>query len=243
MGLVQAWGELRLDRTAEILAQIDNQSPFVAAVIGLHPERHPFTIELLVNALQFTVLVEMQFKHALACWRPHEYSPQVQPMITTPGHGAFPSGHATQAFMLARLLDGLLDLSPRVPPSTARQLYRQAARIATNRVVAGVHFPADSIAGRLLGHVIAEYVLARLGILTDVCVRSFDTAGVNGKTLDLDLAAQPIDPPPPPTAPPTVLPMGYTIGGLVPVSAAAPASSVLLELFNLGAAERAALKA
>lgn len=170
MGLVQAWGELRLDRTAEILAQIDNQSPFVAAVIGLHPERHRFTIELLVNAIQFTVLVEMQFKHALACWRPHQFSPQVQPMITTPGHGAFPSGHATQAFMLARLLDGLLDLSSRVP-ATALQLYRQAARIATNRVVAGVHFPADSIAGRLLEHVIAEYVLARLGVRSDVRAR------------------------------------------------------------------------
>ena len=44
-----------------------------------------------------SVLVEMRFKHELACWRPADYSFQVQPMITTPGHGSLPSGHCTQS--------------------------------------------------------------------------------------------------------------------------------------------------
>ena len=42
----------------------------------------------------------------------------------------------------------------------ANQLTRQAARIAINRTVAGVHFPVDSIAGAMLGLLIGQYVVA-----------------------------------------------------------------------------------
>jgi hypothetical protein len=166
-------------------------------------------------------------------------------MITTPGHGAYPSGHGMQAFMLARLVDGLLDLSSpsslttattsTAAPSKALQLYRQAARIATNRVVAGVHFPVDGIAGRMLGHVVAEYILARLGIESKVLDRKFDPAGLNGKTLELDITKQTID------VQPTVS-MGYTIGTGKSVAKATGPSSVLAKLYEMGADERKALR-
>jgi hypothetical protein len=166
--MVLSWAELRHERATEIMAQIDPQYAFWSSIVYLHPDRTKRTFELINILLQFCVHVEMRFKHALACWRPVEYNAQVQPMITTPGHGTFPTGHATQAYAVAHMLKYLLNLDPAANTGTKTgygmiidQLDRQSARIATNRVVAGVHFPVDSMAGRMLGVALAEYFVAR----------------------------------------------------------------------------------
>jgi len=161
LALVLSWAELRQERAAEILAQIDNQFPFLASVLYLHPTRTPRTFELLAIAIQMAVNIEMRVKHAVGCWRPVEISPQVQPMLTTPGHGALPSGHATQAYLAAFVLQELLRLDKVRHQGEILQLQRQAARIATNRVIAGVHYPMDSMAGRALGQALAEYFICR----------------------------------------------------------------------------------
>ena len=152
--MVLSWAELRNERATEILAQIDPQYAFWSSIVYMHPDRTKRTFELINMLLQFCVYVEMRFKHALACWRPVEYNAQVQPMITTPGHGTFPSGHATQVHAVALRAEIAAEAQSGEPRDTAKmieQLDRQAARIATNRVVAGVHFPVDSMAGRMLG--------------------------------------------------------------------------------------------
>jgi hypothetical protein len=85
-------------------------------------------------------------------------------MITTPGHGTFPMGHGTQAYAVAYVLKKLLNLDPQQHPVhkwVIDQLDRQTARIATNRVIAGVHFPVDSMAGRMLGVALGEYFYGR----------------------------------------------------------------------------------
>jgi membrane-associated phospholipid phosphatase len=159
LGLVMNWASLREDRASEILTQMSGAAPFWASVVGIQPHRHKYTLEVLGLALSLAWHVEMRFKHALGCPRPMEYSPQVQPMIGTPGHGALPSGHATEAFMVARVLQLLTD--PPQGAETDAQLQRQAARIAINRTVAGVHFPVDSAAGRMLGEALAGYFVGR----------------------------------------------------------------------------------
>jgi membrane-associated phospholipid phosphatase len=185
--LVLSWAELRNERATEIMAQIDPQYAFWSSIIYMHPDRTKRTFELINILLQFCVYVEMRFKHALACWRPVEYNAQVQPILTTPGHGSFPSGHSTQAHAVAYVLRKLLNLdpNPQAPkyPTVIEQLKRQAARIATNRVVAGVHFPVDSMAGRMLGVALGEYFVGRC-TATVAAPRKFTSRTFNAGIID-----------------------------------------------------------
>jgi hypothetical protein len=99
-------------------------------------------------------------------------------MFENPGFFAFPMGHGTQAFMVAELLSMLAltlpkgqsaDRGDRGGSSSSapggvfweiqQQLARQAERITTNRVIAGVHFPIDSEAGCELGLRLARYLV------------------------------------------------------------------------------------
>jgi hypothetical protein len=92
------------------------------------------------------------------------------PMIQTPAHSSFPSGHATEAFAVATVMAGLLEALEALPPARhlyplkdrlVKLLYKQAERIAVNRTVAGLHFPIDSWAGAALGEAAGQLVLAR----------------------------------------------------------------------------------
>jgi hypothetical protein len=85
-------------------------------------------------------------------------------MILTPSHGSFPSGHSTETFVSASVLTRLLRASgtqPYADPSWHDQMMRLASRVAINRTVAGVHFPADSAAGCCLGLALGYYFWRR----------------------------------------------------------------------------------
>ncbi|WP_332738541.1 PA-phosphatase [Hydrogenophaga sp.] len=194
LDLVAAYADLRADRAAEIVAQVVPPMAFLSSVVGLTAHRHKKTLQLLDLVFSLCVHVEMRFKHIFASLRPVAMSPQIQPMIETPGHGSWPSGHATEAFAMAVLLEALLNAAPGAgtPPNgteSREQLQRLAARVATNRVVAGVHFPVDSAAGRLLGTALAEFLVAR-ATGTKVHERGFDGRlfeGPHGEPLDFSL--------------------------------------------------------
>jgi len=161
---VNHYAELRPDRQTEILAQIGGGITFLSSIAQLHPDRTPHTLELLAAVLRLALSVHLRVKHGLACRRPLEYSPQIQPLIVTPAHGAFPSGHATEAFAAALVLWQLMKASGRPGYDSAdwrTQLLRLAARIAINRTIAGVHFPVDSAAGAVLGLTLGQYFVNR----------------------------------------------------------------------------------
>jgi len=169
MELVAAYADLRGDRGAEILSQTGLPMPFWAAITGILEHRHKKTLQLLAMAFALANQVEMRFKQIFAVVRPVELSPQIQPMIPTPGHGAYPSGHATEAFIAATVLNALLRAArpgkkhQAGHDATNVQLQRQAYRIAVNRTVAGVHYPVDSAVGRVLGTLLGELLVSRCG--------------------------------------------------------------------------------
>ena len=121
------------------------------------------TLEVLDAALRITGVLEMRLKMHFDFPRPITTSDELQPIIQTPGHGSWPSGHATESFVAAALLTALMSgVSERGPDAVVRQsqAMRLAARIATNRTVAGVHYPSDSMAGAVLGLGIAETIVS-----------------------------------------------------------------------------------
>lgn len=197
---VRAAMDLRGDRLPEILAQTNDLLSFFALQHSLGANRRPYTL-LLIGALMDTAIPqEQRMKHFCSVSRPRDLSPQIQPVIDTPGHSAYPSGHATEAFALATLLaalrlsgkgltpdKGLIDavlnhLTPAAEAAPALdetvRLFRLAHRIADNRTVAGVHYPVDSAHGGLLGLSVAlGFVAHCLGGGKDYPVPEFSARG------------------------------------------------------------------
>lgn len=85
----------------------------------------------------------MHFKRKFDRVRPRALEPQVKPCIEPPGHPAYPSGHATQAYTFGFLL-------ARKHPERKDHFMKIAHDIATNREWAGVHYASDTVAGKEL---------------------------------------------------------------------------------------------
>ncbi len=183
MTLVFNYADLRPDRTSEIMMQLGGAAGFLSSIAFAHPDRARWTLELLGVVFRLAGFVEHRLKHALACRRPLEYSPQIQPMILTPAHSEMPSGHATETFAMALVLRRLISGGAPVYTQSIydEQLMRLAARVAINRIVAGVHTPASTIAGAVLGLTLGEYFVQRcLPAATTYNAWEFDGAAFPG---------------------------------------------------------------
>ncbi len=164
---VRAAADLRPDRLGEISAQMGDMMSFYGSLFRLHPDARRWTRILLAAAYEAVLIPEMRLKFHTSLPRPFDFAPEVQPVITTPAHSTYPSGHATEAFAFATVLHGVRRaaegaadpvaavmadlLAANAATSSALLPFRLAARIADNRTVAGVHFPVDSAHGALLG--------------------------------------------------------------------------------------------
>ncbi len=157
---VRNYADLRADRIPEISIQLDDIMSFFGGIALLNDRARARTAELLSIVQNVCIFVEMQVKHLCRAWRPVDFAPELYPVIQTPDHSTFPSGHSTESFAVATMLNHLMNGSVADGVRDDTLPFRQAHRIAVNRTVAGVHFPVDSAAGALLGIAIGEALFA-----------------------------------------------------------------------------------
>jgi undecaprenyl-diphosphatase len=107
------------------------------------------------------VLIFKLLKHLSRRPRPCQIEPHCWSKILPPDRFSFPSGHSITAFSIALVLSYFY-------PQLQAPLYFLSASIAVSRVVLGMHFLSDVLAGAMLGVVLgcgALACFASLGLL------------------------------------------------------------------------------
>ena len=98
--------EYRPGVLAEALAQRQDISVCWRGIVLFGKASHPYTYDLVQAALRVAQLAAMHYKHVVNRPRPSQLSPALLPPIEVPGHASFPSAHATEAYMVAAVLNG-----------------------------------------------------------------------------------------------------------------------------------------
>ena len=114
-------------------------------------------LRVLKAANLIATVYQMHWKEVYNRARPTQVCPALFPPIAVPGHASYPSGHSTQAHLLALCLGDVFAALPAGQPSPAAliaDLDVLARRITRNREIAGLHFPSDSKAGETLAKAI-----------------------------------------------------------------------------------------
>jgi hypothetical protein len=154
--------EYRPGVIGEAFQQANVMDQYFSGILTFNRISHPHTAKLVALAVEVGTHVSMMFKAHFNRPRPSQLCPSLMPPIDPPEHAAFPSGHATQAWLVALLLDDAMDGTlgkPQLPPDTTvtkgaltNPLYDMAQRIARNREIMGLHYPSDSEAGKRLAY-------------------------------------------------------------------------------------------
>ncbi|PWB65503.1 MAG: hypothetical protein C3F17_03910 [Bradyrhizobiaceae bacterium] len=138
--LRQDWDQ-RPGLEAEIVDQATRVAGYFAQLLMLNQSAHPNTIKVLEMAFQVGTMVAVFFKLKFNRARPQQVCRRLFPLMPSPWHASFPSGHTLEAHMIALALS-------KVVPAASRELIDLADRIGRNREIAGVHFRSDTVAGR-----------------------------------------------------------------------------------------------
>lgn len=120
----------------------------------LHPKRWPAAVQVMLVVLVSQLSTDFIIKPFFDRARPFETAADTRVYGLRPTTRSFPSGHAANAaggaFALARLA-----------PEGRVIFWALAVLVSVSRVYLGVHYPADVLAGWLLGLAVAWFVVGR----------------------------------------------------------------------------------
>lgn len=98
------------------------------------------------------MIVDDQVKSHWNRTRPYLRSPEIHPVVGRPGNTSYPSGHASAAALWGTILAAAF-------PEKAAEFQRQIHEAMWCRVLGGVHYPSDTVAGEILGEAIGKQML------------------------------------------------------------------------------------
>jgi acid phosphatase (class A) len=117
-----------------------------------NPKGLPETALLLKHVNEDAARVSAVTKKLYSRPRPYAIEPLVSPCVEEPKSFSYPSGHSMRAFVWAAVLSELF-------PDQKVALFQRAHDFAWARVVGGVHFPTDTVGGRILAGAIVERLM------------------------------------------------------------------------------------
>ncbi|MBL0407226.1 phosphatase PAP2 family protein [Microvirga aerilata] len=105
-------------------------------------------------AVHDAVVVCWDAKYAYWAMRPSQIDPELKPLFPPPNHPSYPAAHACISTAAGDTLAGLF-------PRDAEPLRALAKQAADSRMWAGIHFPSDVEAGRVIGEAVAKQAVVR----------------------------------------------------------------------------------
>ena len=125
-------------------------SPLIVYIIEPQLAK-PFII-LLLTAFAIERPLYFLLKNTLKRRRPPDIIPDFTSIVNPSDEFSFPSGHTMAAFVLAGVCVTIFG-------AIASPLYLWACLVAISRVILGVHFPSDLVAGAIIGTVIINFIV------------------------------------------------------------------------------------
>jgi hypothetical protein len=154
----------RANYMPEIIAQHENAPFYWISLLGMTNGSKPASLKLMQMAMRIGEMAAIHFKSVYRRPRPSAICPGLAPPFGPPGHPAFPSGHALQAYLITESLMEVTrpDKSTYLPDPVStykKQLKWLARRVARNRERAGLHYESDSAAGQWIGEYLFDHLL------------------------------------------------------------------------------------
>jgi acid phosphatase (class A) len=150
--------QAQADRTPEQVTRIEQEEDynvfdfqnvvgawFTPENVGKMPATNTLLARVMATAAPIVAAAEKDWNRP----RPFLLNSRIIPAITRPQDPSYPSGHSTRATLDALVLADIV-------PGDTGAIAARGQQIGDDRVIAGVHFPSDVIAGRKLAQTIYD---------------------------------------------------------------------------------------